>query len=103
MKSVLRRAAVVLLPTLGLALPIACSAQDLAHRSAMPVSLVPAYSQPMTGGELRGMTQNSKGLPLSGVQVVIHSVDDKSDRTFVSGDSGTFVAEDLKPGREATR
>lgn len=45
------------------------------------------------------MTQNSKGLPLSGVQVVIHSVDDNSDRTFVSGDGGTFVAEDLKPGR----
>jgi Putative beta-barrel porin-2, OmpL-like. bbp2/Carboxypeptidase regulatory-like domain len=99
MKSVLRRAAVVILPTLSLALPIACSAQDLAHRTAMPVSLVPAYNQPMTGGELRGMTQNSKGLPLSGVQVVIHSVDDNSDRTFVSGRSGTFVAEDLKPGQ----
>src|SRR5579862_4270614 len=99
MKSVLRGAAVVLLPALSLALPIVCSAQDLAHRTAMPISLVPAYNQPITGGELRGMTQNSKGLPLSGVQVVIHSVDDNSDRTFVSGTSGTFVAEDLKPGR----
>jgi hypothetical protein len=51
------------------------------------------------GSELRGTTQNAKGLPLSGVQVVIHGVDDNSDRTLVSGNSGTFVVEDLKPGR----
>jgi hypothetical protein len=99
MRSALRRAAVVLLPTLSLALPIVCSAQDVAHRPAMPVSLASAYSQPVTGSEVRGTTQNSKGVPLSGVQVVVHGVNDNSDRTFVSSNSGTFVAEGLRPGR----
>jgi hypothetical protein len=99
MKSALRKAVVVLFPTLSLVLPLVCGAQDLARRTAIPASLVPVYKQPMTGGELRGMTQNSKGLPLPGVQVFIHGVDDNSDRNFVSSNSGTFVAEDLKPGR----
>jgi hypothetical protein len=50
-------------------------------------------------GILRGVTRSAEGVPLSGVQVVVHSLDENTDRSIVSNDQGAFLVEDLKPGR----
>ena len=52
-----------------------------------------------TFGILRGVTRSAEGLPLSGVQVVVHSLDENTDRSIVSDDQGAFLVENLKPGR----
>jgi hypothetical protein len=50
-------------------------------------------------GDFFGVTHTDNGLPLSGVQVVVHSVDENTERSAVSNDRGAFLVEDLKPGR----
>ena len=50
-------------------------------------------------GELRGVTRDSGGQPLAGVQVLAHRVDDNADRGVVSDGDGAFQVEKLKPGR----
>jgi hypothetical protein len=57
-----------------------------------------AYGQSMLGG-FHGITQTDNGLPLSGVQVVVHHVDENTECSVVSNDQGAFRVEDLKPGR----
>jgi hypothetical protein len=52
-----------------------------------------------TFGALRGVTRSAEGFPLSGVQVVVHSLDENTDRSIVSDDQGTYLVENLKPGR----
>lgn len=51
-----------------------------------------------TFGDIRGVTRNRSGLPLPEVQVVLHSVEETTDRTVVSGSDGAFIAENLTPG-----
>jgi hypothetical protein len=48
---------------------------------------------------LLGVTRNAEEVPLSGVQVVIHSLDENTDRSVVSNDQGAFLVQNLKPGR----
>jgi hypothetical protein len=50
-------------------------------------------------GTVRGVTRNAEGAPLSGVQVVIHSLDEDADRTTLSDNLGAFLVDNLKPGR----
>jgi len=57
-----------------------------------------AYGQSMLGG-LHGVTRTDYGLPLPGVQVVVHRVDENTERNVVSNDHGAFLVENLKPGR----
>jgi hypothetical protein len=57
-----------------------------------------AYGQSMLGG-LHGVTRTDNGLPLPGVQVVVHGVDENTERSVVSNDHGAFLVENLKPGR----
>jgi hypothetical protein len=61
------------------------------------VASIAAYGK-STFGDIRGVTRNSGGLPLSDVQVVLHSVEENWDRTVVSGSDGAFIAENLTPG-----
>lgn len=82
---------------------LVCGAQTLGNQAAVPTSVVSSYGEPMSVGELRGLTQNSSGTPLGGVQIEIHGVDDRSDRLLVSSSTGTFVVEDLKPGHYELR
>src|SRR3984893_9295989 len=49
-------------------------------------------------GEVHGVTRYSNGLPMPGVEVVILNGDVDIDPTIVSGNDGTFVFKDLKPG-----
>src|SRR5208283_2505589 len=57
-----------------------------------------AYGQSMFGG-LHGVTRTDHGLLLPGVQVVVHRVDENTERSVVSNDQGAFLVEILKPGR----
>jgi len=53
-----------------------------------------------TIGDLRGVTRYPGGLlPLAHVLVLLHSVDKGTDRAVFSDSDGTFVVENLEPGR----
>jgi hypothetical protein len=69
---------------------------DLHNGPAAPLSSKAVYTQP-TSGDLRGVTR--KGLlPLPGAQVIVHNVDQGTDRTVISGSDGAFLIVNLKPG-----
>jgi hypothetical protein len=69
----------------------------IALQVAVQLFGVPAFGQSPLG-EIRGVTENRSGLPLPEVQVAVHSVEEDTDRTVVSGADGTFAFENLKPG-----
>jgi len=56
-------------------------------------------STPSTLGALHGVTRAPGGAPLVSVKVLVHNLDENTDRIAVSGSSGLYVVEDLKPGR----
>jgi Putative beta-barrel porin-2, OmpL-like. bbp2/Carboxypeptidase regulatory-like domain len=105
MKSVSRKEIIALAFAVGLVVPGVCGAQSLGTQTLQRVSFKPAHNRPvpLIGSELRGTIQNSKGAPIAGAEVLIHSVDDESDRTLASDHLGYFVVEDLKPGRYQLR
>jgi hypothetical protein len=72
---------------------LACITLQIAALS----SGVHAYGQ-SASGNIRGVTQDRSGSPLAQVQITVHSVDENTDRTVVSGGDGAFVVENLKPG-----
>jgi hypothetical protein len=47
---------------------------------------------------LRGVTWNDDGHPLPGVHVAVRGAEGSGVQTVVSGEDGTFVIENLKPG-----
>ena len=49
-------------------------------------------------GDLRGVTRDASGQPLAQAQVKVHSIEENSDRTAVSGADGSFEIDNLKPG-----
>ncbi|MBZ5668268.1 MAG: outer membrane beta-barrel protein [Acidobacteriia bacterium] len=69
----------------------------IAFQVAVQLSGAAAFGQ-STFGDIRGVTRNRSGLPLPEVQVVLHSVEETTDRTVVSGSDGAFIAENLTPG-----
>lgn len=54
-------------------------------------------------GDVHGVTVNALGAPVPGVQVSAHSLEDNTDRDIVSDHYGTFVIENLRPGRYQLR
>jgi hypothetical protein len=48
---------------------------------------------------LHGITVNADGAPLASAPVVIHRIDDNTERTVISGFDGAFSVSNLKPGR----
>lgn len=61
---------------------------------------VPAMADdPALPGGIRGTTRNPAGEALPSAQVVVHSVEEKTDRNVTCGSDGTFVVENLKPGK----
>jgi hypothetical protein len=48
---------------------------------------------------LSGVTKGPEGKPLAGAQVVIHNLDDGTERVLETDTAGQFAATDLKPGR----
>ncbi len=53
--------------------------------------------------DVHGVTVNVLGAPMPGVQVSVHSVEDNTDRNIVSDRDGTYVVENLRPGRYQLR
>ncbi len=49
-------------------------------------------------GDLRGVIRDSSGQPLAQAQIKVHSVEENTDRTVVSGVDGSFEVDNLKPG-----
>ena len=52
-----------------------------------------------TFGSVRGTVQDSSGAAIPGTQVVLHSVDENTDRTFTTDSSGSFLFENVKAGK----
>jgi hypothetical protein len=48
---------------------------------------------------VRGATRSVDGLPIPGVRILAHRIEDSSDSTVTSGADGTFSVEELKPGQ----
>jgi Putative beta-barrel porin-2, OmpL-like. bbp2/Carboxypeptidase regulatory-like domain len=48
---------------------------------------------------LRGATHTVDGLPIPGVHILAHRVEDDSDSLVTSGADGTFAVDELKPGQ----
>ena len=49
--------------------------------------------------DVHGVTVNALGAPVPGVQILVHSLVDNTDRDIVSDNYGTFVVDNLSPGR----
>jgi hypothetical protein len=55
-------------------------------------------SSTIESSTIQGITREPLGAPLAQAQVAVHSLDENTDRTVISGSDGTFLVEDLKPG-----
>jgi Putative beta-barrel porin-2, OmpL-like. bbp2/Carboxypeptidase regulatory-like domain len=64
----------------------------------MALSFVSVQAQSPLG-TLHGVTVNADGTPIASAPVVIHRMDDSTDRTVISGFDGAFSVSNLKPGR----
>ncbi len=51
-----------------------------------------------TFGSVRGTVQDSTGAAIPGTQLVLHSVDENTDRSFTTDSSGSFLFENVKAG-----
>lgn len=51
-----------------------------------------------TFGSVRGVVEDSSGATIPGAQVILHSVDENTDRSVTSDDSGNYVLENVKAG-----
>src|SRR5262249_40713838 len=59
----------------------------------------PAWAENISG-VVNGVTRDSaSGVPISGVQIVAHSLDGGSDRATVSNNEGAFTFANVEPGR----
>ena len=61
-----------------------------------PVTAALAQS---TFGSIRGSSLDSTGAIVPATAITLHSVEENTDRTATTDDSGSFVLENLKPGR----
>jgi hypothetical protein len=52
-----------------------------------------------TSAVLRGVAKGPDGLPVAESRVVAHNLEENTDRAVSTGSDGTFVIENLKPGR----
>jgi hypothetical protein len=52
-----------------------------------------------TFGSVRGTVQDSTGAAIPGTQLVLHSVDENTDKTFTTDSSGSFLFENVKAGK----
>jgi hypothetical protein len=52
-----------------------------------------------TFGSVRGTVQDSTGAAIPGTQLVLHSVDENTDKTLTTDSSGSFLFENVKAGK----
>ncbi len=63
------------------------------------LSIPSATHAQSTFGSVRGTVQDSTGAAIPGTQLVLHSVDENTDRTFTTDSSGNFLFENVKAGQ----
>jgi hypothetical protein len=70
------------------------------YRAFFACLLLPVigYAQ-STFGDLRGTVRDPNGLVVPVAQVTLHSVDENTNRSAVTDDTGGYLFENLKPGR----
>jgi Carboxypeptidase regulatory-like domain len=56
-----------------------------------------------TFGSIRGVVQDVSGAAIPGAQVTLHSIDENTDRTATSDDSGNYALENVKAGQYSLR
>jgi hypothetical protein len=61
-------------------------------------AMLPLAQAQSTFGDLRGTTRDPSGLPLPQAVVVVHSLEENTDRQVTSDGDGSFAVENLKPG-----
>src|SRR5580698_4564983 len=84
--------------TLGKHFMIRPSLVSVAMPLWMALNLVSVQAQSPLG-TLHGVTVNADGAPVASTPVVVHRIDDNTDRTVISGFNGAFSVSNLKPGR----
>jgi hypothetical protein len=52
-----------------------------------------------TFGSIRGTVQDAAGAAIPGTQLVLHSIDENTDKTFTADSSGSFLFENVKAGK----
>lgn len=52
-----------------------------------------------TFGSVRGTVEDAAGAAIPGAEIVLHSVDENTDRSFVTDSSGSFLFENVKAGK----
>jgi hypothetical protein len=84
--------------TLGKHFMIRPSLVSVAMPLWMALNLVSVQAQSPLG-TLHGVTVNADGTPIASTPVVVHRIDDNTERTIISGFDGAFSVSNLKPGR----
>ncbi|HEY2470189.1 MAG TPA: carboxypeptidase-like regulatory domain-containing protein, partial [Terracidiphilus sp.] len=56
-----------------------------------------------TFGSIRGTVQDASGAVIPGAQVALHNLDENTDRTVTSDDSGNYVLENVQAGKYRLR
>ncbi len=74
----------------------------LAVTCCLLMGISPANAGPASAG-VRGVTVNALGATVPGVRVSVRSMEDNTDRNTVSDRDGTFVVDNLSPGRYQLR
>ncbi len=74
----------------ALILVLLCSSLGVAHGQS-------------TFGSIRGVAQDESGGVLPDTQLIVHSIDENTDRTVTTDADGSFVAENLKAGSYSLR
>src|ERR1700678_618219 len=67
------------------------------------LSAAPFAHGQSTFGSIRGSVQDSTGAGIPGTQIVLHSMEENTDRTVDSSASGDFILENVKPGKYSLR
>lgn len=70
---------------------------------ALVLMSAPALLAQSTFGSIRGSVQDVSGASIPGTQVILHSVDENTNRTVSTDSSGNYVIENVKPGRYSLR
>jgi hypothetical protein len=63
------------------------------------VAFARAGDEPPAFAAVRGTTHSMDGIPIPGVRVLAHRIEDNTDSTVTSRADGTFAVDELKPGR----
>jgi hypothetical protein len=65
--------------------------------------MTPSLMAQSTFGSVRGTVQDATGAAIPGAQVTLHSMDQNTDRTVTSDDSGSYVIESVLAGKYRLR